>query len=202
MMPKRFTDSEKEYIIKRLKEEAMKCLKMYGVKKTTVDELVKRVNIPKGTFYLFYESKEELLFAAIDEIHMKMHEGLFKEMAGLGQEITVDALTDFLVRVYKEVNNTGLLPMILNGEMDYLMRRLPEKLIKEHMEEDNLSVEKLFEYLPYKGNKNVEAFSAAFRGVFLIMQYKTVLGEENFDEAMKIMLRGLVIQLMEDEDHD
>ncbi len=29
-----------------------------GVKKTTVDELVKRVGIPKGTFYLFYPSKD------------------------------------------------------------------------------------------------------------------------------------------------
>lgn len=33
-----------------------------GVKKTTVDELVKREGIPKGTFYLFYPSKEMLLY--------------------------------------------------------------------------------------------------------------------------------------------
>ncbi|MDY4210978.1 MAG: TetR/AcrR family transcriptional regulator [Treponema sp.] len=32
------------------------------MKKTTVDELVKRTGIPKGTFYLFYPSKEILLF--------------------------------------------------------------------------------------------------------------------------------------------
>ncbi|WP_286081321.1 TetR/AcrR family transcriptional regulator [Parablautia intestinalis] len=32
---------------------------------TTVDEIVKRVNIPKGTFYLFYKSKELLLFEVI-----------------------------------------------------------------------------------------------------------------------------------------
>ena len=60
-MPKTFTDSEREYIKERLIEEAKKSLSQHGIRKTTVDELVKRVNIPKGTFYLFYESKERLL---------------------------------------------------------------------------------------------------------------------------------------------
>jgi len=39
-------EQEKEYIKKRLKEEAAKCLAQYGVRHTTVDEIVQRVNIP------------------------------------------------------------------------------------------------------------------------------------------------------------
>jgi AcrR family transcriptional regulator len=39
---------EREYIKKRLMEEAQDCLRLYGIRKTTVDELVKRANIPKG----------------------------------------------------------------------------------------------------------------------------------------------------------
>ena len=62
-----FVKQEREYIRKRLKEEAAECLARYGVRRTTVDELVKRVNIPKGTFYLFYKSKELLLFEVIQE---------------------------------------------------------------------------------------------------------------------------------------
>ena len=42
-------------------EEANACLAAYGIRKTTVDELVRRVGIPKGTFYLFYESKGRLI---------------------------------------------------------------------------------------------------------------------------------------------
>lgn len=61
-MPKSYSEQEREYIKTRLKEEAAKCLAQYGVRRTTVDEIVKRVNIPKGTFYLFYKSKELLLF--------------------------------------------------------------------------------------------------------------------------------------------
>ena len=61
-MPKRFSEEERAYIVSRLKEEAAKCMAQYGIRKTTVDEIVRRVKIPKGTFYLFYQSKEMLLF--------------------------------------------------------------------------------------------------------------------------------------------
>ena len=56
-MPKTYSEQEREYIDKRLREEAMNCMAAYGIRKTTVDELVRRVRIPKGTFYLFMSPK-------------------------------------------------------------------------------------------------------------------------------------------------
>ena len=64
-LPKSYSDQERAYITKRLKEEAAACMGQFGIRRTTVDELVKRVKIPKGTFYLFYPSKELLLFEVI-----------------------------------------------------------------------------------------------------------------------------------------
>ena len=55
-MPKTYSDEERNQIITKLKREANILMLEKGVKKTTVDELVKRVGIPKGTFYLFYPS--------------------------------------------------------------------------------------------------------------------------------------------------
>lgn len=201
-MPKKFTESEKDYIIKRLKEEALKCLSTYGVRKTTVDELVKRVNIPKGTFYLFYESKELLLFDAINDIHEVIQNKLMEELTGLTAEITVDSFTDFLMRLIKEVNNTGLLSIMISGELEYLMRKLPENVVKEHALQDNVNIERLFSILPNTAGKNVEAFSGALRGVFLTMLYKREIGEQIFEEAMGLMLRGLVIQMLEEDKND
>lgn len=195
-MPKKFNDAEKEYIKKRLKEEAMKCLTTYGVKKTTVDELVKRVNIPKGTFYLFYESKELLLFDAINDLHNEIQKNLLENLSQFQDGVTVEGLTEFLFRLYKEVNLTGLMPILLNGELDYLIRRLPENIVQEHLLYDDASMEQLFANIcPDK--QNIEAFSGAFRAVFLSMQYRREVGEQIFDEAMRLMLRGIVIQLLE-----
>ncbi|WP_278246725.1 hypothetical protein [Metaclostridioides mangenotii] len=40
-MPRAYSEAERSNIINRLKKEARYCLMEYGVKKTTVDELVK-----------------------------------------------------------------------------------------------------------------------------------------------------------------
>lgn len=198
-MPKKLSDKEKEYILKRLKAEALDCMSSYGIKKTSVDELVKRVNIPKGTFYLFYTSKELLFFDAINDLHNEIQNRLLQEIKGLSKEITSDRLTDFFMNICQEVSSTGLLDVMLNGDIEYLMRKLPEEVVNEHLAQDDFNIEQLISLLPIKGDRNIEAFSAAFRGVFLTMLHKREIGERNFDEALKLIIKGLVIQILEGE---
>ena len=57
-MPKVYSQSEKDDIKGRLKEATRQSLSMNGIKKTTVDSLVKEVNIPKGTFICFINLKK------------------------------------------------------------------------------------------------------------------------------------------------
>ncbi|RPJ03614.1 MAG: TetR/AcrR family transcriptional regulator, partial [Spirochaetaceae bacterium] len=61
-MPKGFTEREKELIRKKLYTEGTRLFGQYGVQKTTVDEIAKAAGISKGSFYGFYDSKEELFF--------------------------------------------------------------------------------------------------------------------------------------------
>ena len=79
-MPKPFSENERAIIKQRLQEEASTCLKLYGMRKMTVDELVKRVNIPKGTFYLFYPSKELLVYDVLNKFHDEIHAELQRQV--------------------------------------------------------------------------------------------------------------------------
>lgn len=85
-LPKTYSEQEREYIDKRLREEAMNCMAAYGIRKTTVDELVRRVRIPKGTFYLFYESKEQLLFQVLMEFHKTIEKQLLEKRRAWQEE--------------------------------------------------------------------------------------------------------------------
>ena len=96
-MPKVYSEAERAQIDRRLREEAVYCLGAFGVKGTTVDLLVKRVNIPKGTFYLFYSSKELLLFRAMLELHEQMEAALIEQLEALPDKRDVDAVTDAIV---------------------------------------------------------------------------------------------------------
>ena len=59
-MPRAFSEEEKGRIRALLIEAGKSCFTRYGLKKTTIDDLVKPAGIAKSSFYLFFDSKETL----------------------------------------------------------------------------------------------------------------------------------------------
>jgi len=201
LVPKTFSDSERAYIKDRLIAEAKECLVLYGIRKTTVDELVKRVNIPKGTFYLFYESKELLFFDAFCTLHDEFQNKLMAEIAEFKTGVNGDTLTDIIFRLYKSLDGSCLLKLVTSGELELLFRKLPPELNKIHAEKDDFRVEELVSMVPDMKAENIRVFSAAIRGIFVTLLHKTEVGEDVFDEALFVMIRGVVFQMFEGEKH-
>ncbi len=197
-MPKKISENERSYIKERLIEEARQCLMQYGVRKTTVDELVKRVDIPKGTFYLFYRSKELLLFDVLKEFHDEIQEQLLAKINNLDGMITPDQLTEIFFDLYRSVEASFLLPLMTNGEMEYLIRKLPKELASMHAVKDDLQVEELVSLVPNMRAEKIKIFSAALRAIFLSMLHKHEIGEAVFEDALMIMIHGVVIQMFEE----
>jgi len=198
-MPKTFSDSERAYIRKRLMEEGKKCLSLYGIRKTTVDELVKRVKIPKGTFYLFYESKDLLFYDIFCALHDEMQEKLLAELAVLEGDMDAGTLTNLFFSLYKSLYDSYLLKLITSGELELLFRKLPPELVQQHAEMDDFRVEELVSLVPNLKAHDIRVFSAAMRGIFISLLHKREVGEEVFDEALRVMLRGVALQMFEGE---
>lgn len=194
-MPKTFTKNEREFIKQRLMEEAKLCLVQYGVRKTTVDELVKRVNIPKGTFYLFYDSKELLFYDVFNNFHDEIHEKMLSEIAYIKQDIDPVRLTDLIFSVYKLVEASFMLKFMTEGELEMILRKLPPDAAVKHAEKDDFSIEQLISLVPGLKSNHIRVFSAALRGIFLAMLHKHEIGDEVFDDALKVMIHGIVIQM-------
>lgn len=196
-LPKAYSDQEKEYIRKRLKEEAAKCLAQYGIKRTTVDEIVQRVKIPKGTFYLFYQSKEMLLFEVILEQHDLIEEKLWKEISSIDpQDLNAEKLTDIIVGFYQMAGEMPILKLLNSGEVELLARKLPPEVLEEHLGHDNAMVDRLFASFPIKNNVDTRALSAAFRAIYFSTLHKEEIGEEYYEEGLRLMVLGLINQLL------
>ena len=125
-MPKAYTDIEKTAIIENLKREALTSLKKYGVKKTTVDNLVNKVHIPKGTFYLFYKSKEALLFDSIQTVHDEIQLKFLKEIEKNKDTLTRNALSNILINVLNETEEAGLTHIMARGDFDLISKKITE----------------------------------------------------------------------------
>ena len=172
-MPKSYSEQEREYIDKRLREEAMNCMCSYGIRKTTVDELVRRVRIPKGTFYLFYESKEQLLFQVLMQFHENMEKQLLERVDSLaGRPLDVETVTDLLMDFFRRADEAPIIRLMNSGELEILARKLP-------------------------GEELAETFGGAFRAAFTAMIYSHEGGQEGTYASLRLLIRGLVLQLFE-----
>ena len=64
-----FSAEENAAIRETLLREARRCAVTLGLRKTSVEQLAEAVGISKGSFYKFFDSKELLFFAALEDIH-------------------------------------------------------------------------------------------------------------------------------------
>ena len=179
-----------------MKEEAADCLATYGVRRTTVDEIVRRVNIPKGTFYLFYQSKELLLFEVIQEQQQSINRRLFQVISGLsGTKVSAEELTDAIYAFYKMAEEMPILKLIGTGEVELLARRLPREVVQAHLQDDTDTIGEMLAMLPVKKDVDINVVSAAFHAVYYATLHKAEIGEA-YDQALRTLIYGIVAQLI------
>lgn len=196
-MPKSYSDQERAYIYRRLKEEAGKCLAQYGIRRTTVDEIVKRANIPKGTFYLYYPSKELLLFEAILQEHSAIVQGLYNAVSQINTAGDIgEQLTEIIVRFYSEAAENPILRMINSSEIEILLRKLPPNVIENHLASGTTALERVFAALPINPKADGSAFCAAFRAVYFATLHKEEIGKDQLAVALRLLVKGLINQLL------
>lgn len=196
-MPKRYSDQERAYIQKRLKEVAADCIARYGIRHTTVDEIVKRANIPKGTFYLFYQSKELLLFDVILESHELVEQKMLTSLQQLDfTALTADQLTDTIWEGIKTASEMPILNVLHSDEIELLARKLPPEVVAAHLGHDDDMLKHVCSMFPVKEGFDSQTFSAAFRAIYFCTLHKQEIGDEFYENAMRMLIHGLVLQLL------
>lgn len=195
---KTFLDNKRNYIKNRLIEVAQICLAQFGMRKTTVDELVKRANIPKGTFYLFYSSMKLLFFDVFCALDEELQATLLHRIDELQGNVNDETVTELIFHLYKQVGSTFLYSFIANGELELLIRKLPPEIAAAHAGVDDLSMERLLSLLPGVQTEGIiKLFSAVLRAIFCTMLLRREVGEEVFEDSIRVMLRSVVLQLFE-----
>ena len=206
-MPKLYSEEEKRQIIEKLKKEANILMLERGVKKTTVDELVKRAGIPKGTFYLFYPSKEMLLYDVSQDFHEQVDcyitNGVRKIIRDKNLSMKepdfsdcVEEFTDVILGAM-EITYQSCLKVLLNpGSMSLILSKIPDEVLEKHRKEDSGIGGGLFKGLAVKSGMSAEAVVGAFMMLIFGGMYKREIGETNWKESMRIVIRGIVFQLL------
>ena len=185
-MGKGFTESEKVIIKDKLKKAAEEALIKTGIRKTSVDELVLKAGISKGAFYLFYETKELLFFEVIVSFHDKLQAD-FMEILRDFKGFNVDCLTETIFNLLKRDQEFFV--------SIFLQRKLSKDIMEKHFKDDEIFFDEILSILSVD-KSHVEVFASSIRAIFVLMLYKKVIGEEYFNDTIKYLIKGMVIQLI------
>ena len=195
-MAKGFSEREKEVIRQKLMDAAEVCWGKYGLKKTSVDELVQMANISKGSFYLFYTTKEHLFMDVFERIDTRSKTELFniiQKAEGSKKEIFVSVIK----QMYKEVQKTPWVLNMHNGDLELLLRKLPPERVERHLKDDTGAVVELFKLLDIDMKVDSEVISGVMRSLFLMLLHKQEIGDEIFEDVVNYMIDAIVIKLFE-----
>lgn len=124
-MPRAFTKVEKEKIRERLFAAGRSCFTRYGLKKTTIDDLVKPVGIAKSSYYLFFESKESLYVELLMAEMPAMMERLI-DVSFAATDDTREALVRLLKAIVHEIETNEFVRVLLDDPSE--IARLAETL--------------------------------------------------------------------------
>ena len=79
MLIMRYPDGHKEAVKERIVREASRALRQHGLAAVSIPELMKQAGLTHGAFYTYFESREELVAAAIRWAAAETAERIFSE---------------------------------------------------------------------------------------------------------------------------
>ena len=196
-MPRAFNERERNLIKERIRKAAASLMIRNGVRHTTIDAIVKSAMIPKGTFYLFYATKEELLFEVLENEHEKMEKSILEQISKVNPStINPDSATELIYSFYKMVDEHPLLATISREDVTLISQRLPEERISKHLEEDRNMSAKLMRFLPLKDGITVETVSSSLHAIYFTMLHLKETADAKSEELLKFIIRGIMIQIL------
>lgn len=115
----------------------------------------------------------------------------------------MEAVTDMLMDFFMKADEAPVIRLMTSGELEILARKLPKEELLAHFTEDAGMVEtvvgKLFPAGSECAPELADQFGGAFRNIFTAMVYSHEGGRAADPGALRLLIRGLVLQLFERE---
>jgi AcrR family transcriptional regulator len=143
-MPKPFNDSEKDHIRRQLLEQGYRLFSIYGLKKTNIDEIARAAGISKGAFYGFYDSKEALFLEVTEVVEQRVRREMLALIDQPGPSPRARLLA-VLKKAFGLLDEIPFLKFATGSDLNLLFRRIPPEKLQEHLDQDRVFVDELFQ---------------------------------------------------------
>ena len=188
-----FTEEQNETIRRDLIREARCCGVTVGMRKTSVEQLTEAVGISKGSFYKFFDSKELLFFAVLEDIHTECFAAAQKSLQENAPLFPADRAAAAILAACRWLSRTKAFVFIEN-DADFLLHRLPEEVKTAHYHDDETHIRQLLEKYDLVPNCGISLAAAMVRGLILTVSHKEQIGEL-YPQVLETLVYGACREL-------
>ncbi len=200
-MPRAFSETDRERIRERLRQAGCDSFATVGLRRTAVDDLVRAAGISKGAFYLFYDSKEELLQEILEHLAATVQRDVLDRVCT--PELSArDSLRELLRLSVSVRQAERLLNRISPEELEQLARRVPPERAEALRQADMAAVTRWIGYWRARG-ATVAIDSAVLTGVLRTLavagQHSAAIGQELFPRSLDTLIDGVAAAALPEE---
>lgn len=169
-MPKIISEYQKIETKNAITQSVTKLIcKNKGIKNITVDDIIKSVNIGKGSFYSYYKSKEECLYDAIKKEEKKLSEE-FKVI--IEEDIPPrEKISIYLKNTY--LNEKSISKYISPADIEVILRKLPPEFSEKEKEKSQNNVQEFMKIFCLSSDK-MEGLGALLDCISYITTYSDI----------------------------
>lgn len=185
-MPRKLTDAEIEAQKEFMYERTVKLISKKGISSITLDEILDTVQMAKGTFYRYYNSKEIFLY----EVIKKSERLLFEKLIKIAQKVQMGKENMFEEMYGMLEDKDSLFMSLAPGDVEKLLRKMPSDYRKQ---EEEKSINNFVSFCnAMKINPTEEFFGALTYLMYALQAIATSTG--NFGESGKKRANLIIVQ--------
>jgi AcrR family transcriptional regulator len=189
-MGRPFNEGEKETIKNNLLEKGRDLFARKELRKTSVGELTRAVGIAQGSFYAFYNSKEELYFEILESEEKQISAIIEKNLHLI--EMTRGEFKQFLLQtIALIISNPFLKKMLDEKKYRALISKIPKGKFQKHLQEEYQFTNRLvnkFQEQEHMRQIKPEILSGLLYALFLLQLHRDEIGKEVFPEMFEFLI--------------
>lgn len=191
----RFGEREKIRIKQCLLEEGERLFSTYGLKKVTIDDIVKAVNIAKASFYKFYKGKEYLFLDIVQGKQKEIFDALTVVLAENTDKPDVERVKEVFYTMSLLAKKYSLLTSIDKEIVEIITRKVDSQRLEEYNRQGFDAV-KIMEEQGIKFQYDTQVVSNLFRTLY--HSWIALQGQptEMQEQVINIMLDGILKQII------
>lgn len=177
-MPAIFSEQQRKKLRKQLLDTGFDLLKQSGYRKMTVSDLTKKCGIAKGTFYNFFNGKEDFTYELMLYLRDLEKKRLLNHVSADGH-LSQNAFKEYIHELIHD--NTNIFSYMSQEEITLLTSAWPDEYLLNSAN-DEKTILWILDMIPDKSpNCDWKIFLNYMKGLAIVTVYKHLLNQESAD---------------------